>query len=279
MNAYATPVVKRLSVTIAVAAVGVVAAIVAVHPTGAAASLPVPTTASASTNPAARTSIATAAAPSARTSNAYAAPRGGTGPTTTGPGATTGDASVMALQQRLAALGYDVGAADGRIGERTTASVMAFQKVEGLARTGTAGPEVTAALAKATSPRPLVPGGEATRVEIDLSRQVLLFFDQGRLTRILPVSTGSGQRYCQAGVCQNATTPKGVFHVGRKVMGVDPGPLGVLYDPMYFNGGIAIHGAPSVPATPASHGCARIPMYAAASFFNQVASGTAVYVV
>ncbi|MDQ1359513.1 MAG: hypothetical protein QOJ52_2392 [Acidimicrobiaceae bacterium] len=61
--------------------------------------------------------------------------------------------------------------------------------------------------------------------------------------------------------------------------GVDPGPLGVLYDPMYINGGIAIHGAPSVPATPASHGCARIPMYAAASFFDQVASGTAVYVV
>jgi peptidoglycan hydrolase-like protein with peptidoglycan-binding domain len=271
MNAYTTPVVKRLSVAVA-------AATVTRHPSGVAASLPVPTTAGASANRAARTSITTAT-PSARTSNANAAASGDARGATAGPGATTGDASVMALQQRLATLGYDVGAADGRIGERTTASVMAFQKVEGLARTGTAGPEVTAALAKAVPPRPLVPGGEATRVEIDLSRQVLLFFDQGRLARILPVSTGSRQRYCQAGVCQNAITPKGAFHVGRKVRGVDPAPLGVLYDPMYFNGGIAIHGAPSVPATPASHGCARIPMYAAASFFDQVASGTAVYVV
>lgn len=208
MNAYTTPVVKRLSVAVA-------AATVTRHPSGVAASLPVPTTAGASANRAARTSITTAT-PSARTSNANAAASGDARGATAGPGATTGDASVMALQQRLATLGYDVGAADGRIGERTTASVMAFQKVEGLARTGTAGPEVTAALAKAVPPRPLVPGGEATRVEIDLSRQVLLFFDQGRLARILPVSTGSRQRCCHAGVCQNAITPKGAFHVGRK---------------------------------------------------------------
>jgi hypothetical protein len=114
MNAYATPVVKRLSVVIAAAAVVVVAAIVAVHPSATAASLPVPTTASAPTTPATQTSTTTAAA------------SGRTGAATTGPGPTTGDAPVMALQQRLAALGYDVGAADGRIGERTTASVMAF---------------------------------------------------------------------------------------------------------------------------------------------------------
>jgi peptidoglycan hydrolase-like protein with peptidoglycan-binding domain len=190
-----------------------------------------------------------------------------------------GDASIVALQERLAALGYDVGAADGRMGERTSASIMAFQKVEGLARTGAPGPSVDSALASASPPRPLVPGGEATRVEIDLRRQVLLYWTDGHLARVLPVSTGSGRRYCLAGVCERAVTPTGVFHVGRKVPGVDPGPLGPLYYPMYFNGGIAIHGAPSVPASPASHGCTRIPMYAAASFFQQVPPGTAVYVV
>ena len=35
------------------------------------------------------------------------------------------------------------------------------------------------------------------------------------------------------------------------------GPLR-LWRPRYFNGGIAVHGSPSIPAYPASHGCARV---------------------
>jgi len=37
-------------------------------------------------------------------------------------------------------------------------------------------------------------------------------------------------------------------------------PLGDLYRPQYFNGGIAVHGLASVPAYPASHGCARVSL-------------------
>ena len=44
------------------------------------------------------------------------------------------------------------------------------------------------------------------------------------------------------------------------VDGWDPGPLGRLYRPRYFNGGIAVHGYPSVPSTPASHGCVRVTL-------------------
>jgi hypothetical protein len=47
---------------------------------------------------------------------------------------------------------------------------------------------------------------------------------------------------------------------------------------MYFNGGIAIHGSPSIPPYPASHGCIRIPMYAAPTFYDQVGAGTRVLV-
>ena len=43
-------------------------------------------------------------------------------------------------------------------------------------------------------------------------------------------------------------------------------PLGLLYYPNYLIKGIAIHGNPSVPSFPASHGCIRIPMYAAVEF-------------
>ncbi|MDQ1421378.1 MAG: hypothetical protein QOJ52_3340 [Acidimicrobiaceae bacterium] len=282
MNTSTTPIVKRLLVAATVASVAAAGALVALRPAGAASQRPAGAGASLQA-PAARASAppsssasATGATRTTRTTAARPTTSPGPAPGPANPGA---DGSVLRLQQRLASLGYDVGNPDGRLGQRTSASVMAFQKVEGLPRTGTAGANLTAALATAIPPRPLVPGGEATRVEVDLSRQVLLFWENGRLARILPVSTGSGSRYCVAGSCQSAVTPKGVFHVGRKVPGVDPGPLGPLYYPMYFSGGVAIHGAPSVPTAPASHGCVRIPMYAAASFFDQVPSGTAVYVV
>jgi peptidoglycan hydrolase-like protein with peptidoglycan-binding domain len=178
--------------------------------------------------------------------------------------------AVIDLQRRLGALGYDVGAPDGTFGERTRFALIAFQKVEGLTRDGKPGPRVDAALARATAPRAIVPNGEATRIEVDLRRQVLLHWVGGELARVLPVSTGRGGEL---------VTPTGRFTIERKVPGIDDGPLGKLYSPMYFHHGVAIHGYPSEPAVPASHGCVRIPMYATASFYGQVAIGTPVYVV
>ncbi|HEX2851314.1 MAG TPA: L,D-transpeptidase family protein, partial [Acidimicrobiales bacterium] len=186
---------------------------------------------------------------------------------------------VQALEARLAALHYDVGAVDGVYDSATYHAVMAFEKVTGLARTGKAPEDVVAAVQSAGDPPPLVAGGGATRVEVDLKRQVLFLYKDGALLRILSVSTGSGQRYCVQGVCDVAVTPGGSFRVGRKIKGLHISPLGQLWNPLFFNGGIAIHGAPSVPATPASHGCVRIPMNSSAWFFDTVAAGTPVYVV
>jgi peptidoglycan hydrolase-like protein with peptidoglycan-binding domain len=202
-------------------------------------------------------------------------------PTTTPPSTTppAPDGSILALQQRLGELGYDIGTPDGEWGWRTHHTVMAFQKIEGLSRTGKDGPEVRAALATATRPGPVVPNGEANRVEVDLQRQVLLLWRGGELARILSVSTGNGKRYCVDGDCDTAITPTGSFRIGRKFAGKEVSRLGELFHPMYFYGGIAIHGSPSVPGGPASHGCVRIPMYAAASLFEQVPRGMAVYVV
>ena len=189
------------------------------------------------------------------------------------------DGSVLELQQRLADLGYDVGSIDGFAGWQTYYAIAAFQKVEGLRRTGEDNAEVREALATATRPGPMVPGGESDRVEIDLNRQVLFLWRGGALTRILPVSTGNGEYYCEAGQCDTAITPTGTFRIGRKARGLEVSHLGELYDPMYFYGGIAIHGSPSIPGYPASHGCVRIPMYASPTLFDQVPAGTVVYVV
>ena len=55
-------------------------------------------------------------------------------------------------------------------------------------------------------------------------------------------------------------------------------PLGRLYNPVYFNGGIAVHGAGSVPNHPASHGCVRIPMHIAEYFPALVNTGDVIEV-
>lgn len=192
--------------------------------------------------------------------------------------AAVSDPTVFSLQERLAQLGYDVGTPDGQWGARTGYAVMAFQKVEGLTRDGADGPETRAALARASRPGPMVPGGAPNRIEVDVARQVLFHWVDGSLARILPVSTGNNERYCVEGTCEVAVTPGGSFRVGRKAAGLEVGPLGELWWPMYFNRGIAIHGSPSVPAYPASHGCVRIPMYAAPTFYDQVPAGTRVHV-
>jgi lipoprotein-anchoring transpeptidase ErfK/SrfK len=52
----------------------------------------------------------------------------------------------------------------------------------------------------------------------------------------------------------------------------------VLLDPMYFLRGFAIHGYPSVPAYPASHGCVRIPTWTARALRERWGRGTIVRV-
>lgn len=191
----------------------------------------------------------------------------------------TASAAVLALEQRLDALRYDTAVVDGVFDRVTAHAVMAFQKVNGLPRTGRATDGLVAAVAAATGiPAALAPEGGPDRVEVDLARQVLFLYRGGSLAKILPVSTGSGRRFCSQGFCRRAVTPTGAYRVYRQGPRAERGPLGVLYRPQYFNGGIAIHGAHSVPGSPASHGCVRIPMNASVWFPGQVAVGTPVFV-
>ncbi len=187
-------------------------------------------------------------------------------------------ASPLALEQRLAALRFDV-SPDGVLDDNSRQALIAFQKLSGLPRTGKPTPDVINALASARLPAPLMPGGGATRVEIDLVRQVLFLYTGGTLNKVLPVSTGTGKRYCDEGKCGIAVTPRGSYRVERRISGWRKSDLGRLYNPLYFNGGIAIHGFPSVPPRPASHGCVRIPMGSADSFPALVPDGTPVFVI
>lgn len=189
---------------------------------------------------------------------------------------------VRAIEERLTAFKFDVTVLDDVFDQNTGHAVVAFQKVTGLPRTGRVTQDVVDALAAtAAPPGPLVPGGGPTRIEIDLPRQVLFLYHNDALIRILPVSTGSNRRFCADGRCRVAVTPPGSYRVGYRVNGWDESsPLGRLFNPLYYmvGLGIAIHGYPDVPPHPASKGCVRIPLSAAATLPGQVPDDTPVYV-
>jgi peptidoglycan hydrolase-like protein with peptidoglycan-binding domain len=165
-------------------------------------------------------------------------------------------AKVTALQERLADLGYWNGKADGTFGSLTQQAVYAVQKAAGLTRDGVVGPKTQKAIDDGVRPKAKSTTGHL--VEIDLKKQLLMIVDGGKVTTIFNTATGSNQHYTYEGNTYLAVTPKGHFTVGRQIDGQRDGPLGPLWRPKYFNGGIAMHGAASIPPYPASHGCARL---------------------
>jgi peptidoglycan hydrolase-like protein with peptidoglycan-binding domain len=178
-----------------------------------------------------------------------------------------------ALQEKLEALQFDPGPIDGKFGPKTTMAVWAYEALAGMARDGVVDPLLEAHILQAQPPAMLRPDLGPTHTEVDLDRQVLLVFRDNALQLVTHVSTGTGQRYCENGRCGVAVTPPGEFRYTRRITGWRQAPLGRLYNPVYFNGGIAVHGAPSVPDHPASHGCVRIPMHVAEYFQGLVANG------
>jgi peptidoglycan hydrolase-like protein with peptidoglycan-binding domain len=165
-------------------------------------------------------------------------------------------AQVVALQQRLTELGYWNGKADGSFGSVTQQAIYALQKAAGLGRDGVVGPKTQKALDQGV--RPSAKSTSGRLVEINLKRQLLMLVDDGKVTQIFNTATGSNQHYEYKGETFLADTPPGHFTVSRQIDGQRDGPLGPLWRPKYFNGGIAVHGAPNVPPYPASHGCARL---------------------
>jgi peptidoglycan hydrolase-like protein with peptidoglycan-binding domain len=186
---------------------------------------------------------------------------------------------VLAYQRRLRELHFDPGAVDGMFSQDTAYAVVAVEKLLGLARDGVIGPAVRLGL-EHFKYQPALSNGEPDRVEINLDTQVITVFEQWQPILLATTSTGSGEYFCGGNDgCQYAITPTGHFHFQYVHRGWDTGKLGRMWNPYYFNGGIAIHGLASVPNYPGSHGCARIPMDIANYFATLVTVGESVYVV
>ena len=102
--------------------------------------------------------------------------------------------------------------------------------------------------------------------EIYLPEQVVIFFVGDRPALISHMASGTGEEWCEEvtispgemgnedgteplkqGECGSSDTPGGVFRFYRRVEGVRESALGGMWNPVYFNYGIAIHGALNVP--------------------------------
>lgn len=171
--------------------------------------------------------------------------------------------AVTAVQQRLTDLGYWLGAVDGTWDDLTTQAIYALQKTAGITVDGIVDEATRKAIETGIVP---VPRSTGNAVEIDVERQVLIVVRGGKAVSIHNTSTGSNVPYSERvnGVVYtgDARTPRGSFQVFRDVDANDPAPLGDMWRPKYFKGGVAVHGHPSVPTYGASHGCARLTVEA-----------------
>jgi hypothetical protein len=208
---------------------------------------------------------------------------------------------IKLVQQRLKDLRFDPGPVDGKFGTGTQMAIWAFQGlVQGLnnlAQSDTVDDKLWQAMQADVEvlPRRADKAGER-HLEIYLPVQAAVLFDNNVPVLLTHISSGSNEKWCDwvkrdtddHGMpvsppivryeCGRSKTPGGVFTFYRRSLGTRYGPLGGMYNPVYFNYSIAVHGANKVPKKPASHGCVRIPEWIANYFPTMVKNGDKVYV-
>ena len=213
---------------------------------------------------------------------------------------------VRMLQTRLAELKFAPGPIDGIYGRSTIQAVWAFEKlVMRVPRnkvTGVVTPTMWDVLRGDVQIAARRQADTARHAEVYLPEQVIVTFLGGRPTLISHMSSGDNKPWCEEvvidpgepgndspeqiekgeqlkiGVCGESVTPAGIFTFTRRSTGTRETKLGTLYNPVYFNQGIAVHGAILVPLQPASHGCIRIPMSVATLFPAMVQFRDRIYV-
>jgi peptidoglycan hydrolase-like protein with peptidoglycan-binding domain len=211
---------------------------------------------------------------------------------------------VTKLQTRLNEIAFDVRKPDSYFGEQTKKAIWSYQqRVLGLPSKEVTGKVTPALFDRIMQPLdlpPRRPDASPTHAEIDLPSQTMVVYVDKQVKLITHISSGSGEKWCAqprnvpdyigattttlpAGrrmrrVCGISLTPAGVYKIDRKEKGWYDIPLGKVYNPMFFNGGIAIHGYEDIPFLPASHGCVRIPMHVAEYIGDILHTGDQIFV-
>ncbi len=178
---------------------------------------------------------------------------------------------VREAQTLLSQLGYPIGSVDGVDGPQTRRGLCAWRRLEG--RTAHRGPLNSSEL-KALRKTPGLPSATAGRgVTVDKTCQAVYYREGGRWRKVLKASTGSGG-LPRVGSYKVQRTRAG-WHTSTKY----PAPSPNMYNTLYFDGAIAIHGAKQVPTHPASKGCVRVTPKGADYLFARLRVGDPVKVI
>jgi L,D-transpeptidase catalytic domain/Putative peptidoglycan binding domain len=178
-------------------------------------------------------------------------------------GAGSRGVKVLLLQRGLLKLGYAT-PVTGYFDGLTANAVNAFRKTNGMGRDGYAIKPVYAMVLRREGAFKLRYPSSGKHVEFDWSRQVLVLADRGRPYRVYHTSSGTPA----------TPTVFGSFRFYSQTPGTNA--KGMVHS-SYFIRGYAIHGYPSVPNYPASHGCLRVPIPNALSIFNWIDIGDPIY--
>jgi peptidoglycan hydrolase-like protein with peptidoglycan-binding domain len=170
--------------------------------------------------------------------------------------------SVRALERLLNRRQYSIRGVDRRYGSDTAEAVLAFQKVHSMPRTGRVTPRIWRRLTRSRTPKARSPKGN--HIEISKTHQVIYEVRKGKVVNVIHTSTGA-----------TGNTPVGKWRVYSKVPGYNASHM---YYSLFFLRGFAVHGYASVPPWPASHGCARIPLWAAPGLYSRWDYGSRIIV-
>jgi hypothetical protein len=176
----------------------------------------------------------------------------------------SGGEKVKLLQRALARLAY-MTSRGGSYDAATARAVLAYRKVNGMARITSASKAIFRRLWAGRGGFKLRYPKAGKHVEFDWSRQVLVLASGGVPQRIYHASSGK----------PSTPTVFGTFHFYRKQPGTNSHGM---VQSSYFIGGYAIHGYVSVPTYAASHGCIRVPIPVARSIYDWVNLGDTIFV-
>lgn len=171
---------------------------------------------------------------------------------------------VRGFKAAMAKLGYVSGAGSCFNG-RTAREVLAYRKVNGMARTEHAGAGVVKNVFGGRGGYRVKHPDAGEHAEVSLTRQVLVLAKGKRPFAIYPVSTGK----------PSTPTVTGEYRFYRREPGYNA--EGMYYS-FYWHNGYAVHGYAEVPTYAASHGCVRTYIADQPRIYDQLHYGEPIFV-
>jgi hypothetical protein len=171
---------------------------------------------------------------------------------------------VVGFKKAMRKMGYI--ANDGRcFGGKTARGVLAYRKVNDMARTMRAGKGLVKKVFSGKGGYEVRHPGAGDHLEAPLSKQVLVFAKGDKPYAIYPISSGKSSTPTVTGHYEMIRTEPGLNSHG-------------MYYSWYFYGGYAVHGYNSVPDYPASHGCLRTFMSDQPEIYERIFYGQDIFI-